>query len=379
MKFLFVAPRFHPNQHAWVKALINNGHTVRFWAWWEGVAPENHSIVVPEKITPSLFSKGTQRVFENLYSSREKQLKLSSKFGFPAIFHFYKKFKKYNPDVVVARHPHTNLFSFISMVVARLLKRQIIIYNQTSLHKKMKSLNKALVNFLIRVFDAKWITPVLGDREKYSKKFHPKAFYVPFAVDMNNIPKREGRNVAGKINIISVGKLDQTRKNNLLLLQALKKLENNVDFHLTIVGALRSPTEPIYKKTKKYINNNDLQDRVIIKENICHNDTIKEYAKNDLFILPSSDEQAAYSPLEAMAVGMPVICSDTNGTRWCIEEGENGYIFKSNDLNDLIDKIKLVTKSREQIEKMGEHSLFLAKKNHSLESFYNSIMEIIYK
>ena len=47
--------------------------------------------------------------------------------------------------------------------------------------------------------------------------------------------------------------------------------------------------------------------------------------------LPSSDEPAAVSHLEAMSHSLPVICSDSNGTRCYIRQGENGYVFRTGD------------------------------------------------
>ena len=104
---------------------------------------------------------------------------------------------------------------------------------------------------------------------------------------------------------------------------------------------------------------------------------IQEYLKSDIFVLPSSSEPFGYSVLEAMACGLPVICSDSAGVQWYIEEGVNGYVFKSNDLNDLTDKIKLVISDKAKMKKMGEESRRLVEEKYSPEVFYKKFMEIL--
>ncbi len=371
MKFLFVAPRFHTNQYAWTKALVENGHEVQFWTWWEDTGPENYSALKPEKIQTSSLS----RFLLGLVKKQEKRNAWSALFAFPKIFLFYKKFKKYNPDVLIARHPNKFLISFISLIFAKLNKTQIIIYTQTPLHKKMKPLNRLLMKVFVFIFGAKWITTAPGDKEKYPK-FHQNAFYAPFAVDASIIPKKQEYDTS-RVDIISIGKLHQSRKNNLLLLQALKKIEGELDFHLTLIGSLLSAEEPIYKKILKYIEDNNLENKVTVKANLPHKEVLEEYAKNDLFVLPSSNEQSAYSHLEAMAAGLPVICSDTNRTRYYVEEGGNGYIFKSDDVDDLVRKIKLIVKDKDNIRKMGRRSVEIVRQHYTMDAFYKNLLKII--
>lgn len=102
-----------------------------------------------------------------------------------------------------------------------------------------------------------------------------------------------------------------------------------------------------------------------------------EYQKHNLFILPSSNEPFGYAVLKAMACGLPIICSDTAGVQWYIEEGKNGYIFKSDDLKDLAEKIRLIVQDKDNIIEMGRKSYELVLENHSPEKFYKEFMNMI--
>ena len=346
MKFLFIAPRFHTNQYFIVKILQKKGHNVAFFVRDKNKASEKHDILEPIVI----------RRFLNLG--------------------YFRKIKKLNPDIIVVRDPN-KLFSLVTLLMARILKiKNILIYTQGPLCRK-QNLKTKMNKIFLTVFKAKWITPVLGEKEKY-EKFDKRAYYLPFTIEpIIKSFKDKQFFLDGNINIISVGKLNLPRKNIILLFEAIKKLKNEFPLHLTVIGFLENEKGEHYLKTLNFVEENNLSDIITIKKNIDLFEVYEEYKKNDLFILPSSNEPAAYSIIEAMACGLPVISSDTNGTSCYIEEGRTGYIFKSNDLNDLIKKICLIISDKNKLLKMGEESCSLAIKNHNPESFYKKFMGII--
>jgi len=347
MRILFLAPMFHPNQLSWIQTLIDNKHEVEFWFLRKRLEDGIKKLIPinPKKI-------------EHPFSSK--------------IFSYYQALKEFDPEVVVGRNPHLNFFIFLFLFISKLQGRKTVIYTQTDLYQKMPFWRKLTVIILLNTIGNYWITPLEGCAASYPK-FHSRAFYIPFTIEAVDEEKVNGHN---QIKIISVGKLNQKRKNVLLLLKALKKLEGVVDFHLTLVGHLNYRQQH-YQEIIKYIKENKLKSRVTIKKNIPYPKMILEYRKNNLFILPSSSEPAAYSLLEAMAAGLPVICSDSNGTKCYIEEGKNGYVFKSDDLEDLAEKIRIITSDQEKMKKMGERSNQMVKDKHKVSLFYKAFMKVI--
>ena len=69
-------------------------------------------------------------------------------------------------------------------------------------------------------------------------------------------------------------------------------------------------------------------------------------------MLPSVNEPASVSNLEAMSHGLAVITTDSNQTSCYTEPGENGYVIKSNDLEDL-KKLEILINDKTKLKKFG--------------------------
>ena len=102
----------------------------------------------------------------------------------------------------------------------------------------------------------------------------------------------------------------------------------------------------------------------------------REYALHDLFVLPSREEPASVSLLEAMAHSLPVICSDSNGTQCYIRPGENGYVFGTDDLDGLVAAMERITEDRERLKAMGRRSYELVVSEHAPSRYVEALLEI---
>jgi glycosyltransferase involved in cell wall biosynthesis len=191
-------------------------------------------------------------------------------------------------------------------------------------------------------------------------------------IEVEDFEKKYFQN--NKINILSIGKYVK-RKDHLTLLKAVNKLKDKYDLSVTLLG--ERVDEAVLKELEDYVADNDLRGIVSIESDLDHKDIVDKYRAHDIFVLPSYDEPAAYSPVEAMAAKLPVICSDTNGTKCYVKKEENGYIFKSRDYKDLAKKLSNLTSSRDRLSKMGENSFRKAQKEHSKDIFLKFFNEIL--
>jgi len=103
----------------------------------------------------------------------------------------------------------------------------------------------------------------------------------------------------------------------------------------------------------------------------------REYARHYVYILPSFDEPTAVSHIEAMAHGLPAICSDSNGTKYYIEEGETGCVFRSQDSDDLTEKLNQVIRDREELMRMGERCYDFAESDLDPDIYYDRLCNLL--
>ena len=222
---------------------------------------------------------------------------------------------------------------------------------------------------------ARWITPVLG-----SPNLHPPAFgalrYLPFVMEPQTTPAQKQWFQNRVINVLSIGKF-QGRKNHSLLLQSIERLSERYPIQATIIGECTTAkhwrefaeVEELHKSLK-------LGEKVRFKTNLSYWDVQHEYSQHDLFVLPSRDERAAVSPLEAMAHSLPVICSDSNGTQCYIRQGENGYVFRTDDVDDLKDCMERIVYDRSRLVDMGSRSYEIVLSDHSPSRYVQELLSI---
>ena len=282
--------------------------------------------------------------------------------------------RELRPDVVIARDPNT-AYGLLSIVAGKMVGANVIFYSQTPMHRQLAWWKVLVRSFPAWVARARWITPLLGSPDE-----HPPAFgalrYVPFVMEPQTAPSEKGWFRDDAINLLCIGKFEE-RKNHRLFLEAVASLSERYPIRATIIGeCMTDRHRRNVAKLEEFRNSTGLKDSVCIKTNMPYWDVQREYAKHDLFVLPSRDEPAAVSPLEAMSHSLPVICSDSNGTQCYIRPGENGYVFSTDDADDLVNCIERVISDRASLVEMGARSYELVVSEHSPERYVDALLAI---
>ena len=354
LRFLFTAPRYHTNQRFAVKALLDAGHQVTFLVLRRGQS-EVYDVLEPAVL-------GESPAMRAVGASAPSPLRLLS------------AMRRLKPDVVIVRDPNT-AYGLLSVATARLTRRAVILYSQTPMHRRLGRRRRLVRSLPARLAGARWITPVLGSPET-----HPPAFgalrYVPFVMEPQTDPAQKRWFRDDAINLLCVGKF-QPRKNHDMFLRAVARLSERYPVRATVIGERTTPTHRReLDELQRLRKSLELCDTVTFKTNLSYWDVQQEYPKHDLFVLPSRDEPAAVSHLEAMSHSLPAICSDSNGTRCYIRPGENGYVFRSDDLDHLVECMERVIGDRDRIIEMGARSHELVVSEHSPERYVQSLVSI---
>lgn len=141
--------------------------------------------------------------------------------------------------------------------------------------------------------------------------------YIPNMVEYNRFSfsqfkrssVRQKYNIKNEDKVIGmVGRISE-QKNQLFALKVLNQLiERKENVKLMIVGDTDKKELSYYKKVKKYINENDLNEKVIFTGLV--NSVGDYYSAFDILWLPSLYEGMPTVGIEAQANGMPILVSD---------------------------------------------------------------------
>ncbi len=145
------------------------------------------------------------------------------------------------------------------------------------------------------------------------------------------------------------------QKNLPLLIDAFKNVhENFPDYKLRIIGSPQNADdESVFEDIKKRISDLSLEEFVIFEP--FSKDVHSLIIKDAVYVNSSDYEGMSNAMLEAMAIGLPCVCTDCpiGGANAVIKDGENGLLVKVGDADELSEKIKKVISDKSLAEKLS--------------------------
>lgn len=165
---------------------------------------------------------------------------------------------------------------------------------------------------------------------------------------------------------LSVGQLS-VRKNHEVVIRALAKIKNhNVKYLLVGFGEME-------KKLKSLAESLNVSDRVVFAG--YRGDIRKILHIVDAFVFPSLQEGLPVSLMEAMSVGLPIVCSAVRGNVDLVEKGKGGYVYGCHDVAGFANGMSEIVAGRGS--EMGKYNLSLMKK-FDIKTV-NTLMTSLYK
>lgn len=316
-----------------IKELVNDGHTVDIATnETEYKVPDFYRElgykIYPLECTRSPFNKGNINAIKQI-----KQLVQENQY-----------------DIV---HCHTPIAAMCTRIACRKLRKKglKVIYTAHGFHFYKGA---PLKNWLI-YYPVEWLCAFVTDtlitinKEDYAlakKYMHAKCVeYVPgvgidvvkFAnVQIDRTAKRRELGVPeDAIILTSIGEISK-RKNHKVVLQALTKI-NNEKIHYVIVGK-----GPLLGELQSFVKEYGISHRVHFLG--YRNDIAEIYKASDICCLPSIHEGLPVALMEAMACGLPVICSRIRGNTDLID-ASGGILFDYNNADECCQAILNVLNS----------------------------------
>lgn len=303
-----------------------------------------------------------------------------------------------NPTIikeVVKNRPHVIIISgyvdptmWIAFIIAKLLKIPIIYWTEGV--KEPSGILGIVTRPLRKLFVIKSTSIVVPGN--LSRKYvislgatKEKIFIAPNAIDNElfiNISLKykshseELKNELGlkdKIIILYVGRLIE-EKGTGFLLEAYRKMRSEANnIALVIVGH-----DKLYKNLKNLCRIKNIRDVIFTGAITDYKQLIKYYSIADIFVLPTLGDVWGFVINEAMACGLPVVATRiSQAAQEMIYSGENGYIVKEKDSEELYHALKNLICNPKLRKEMGEKSIEIVKHDFNVSHMVKGFMSAI--
>ncbi len=206
----------------------------------------------------------------------------------------------------------------------------------------------------------------------YGQKFEDRCVVIGSRVDLSlfsNIKMSYGMN-SDFLNLVTIGALSDTKNHQSLIANLLSI---GVDFQLTIFGE-----GPERSTIEKFIQTHSIEEKVTLKGNCSHQVISSSLHNYDIYIHYSKTEALPRAILEAMAVGLPCIISNTGLYEGVFIDGENCSLISVNSVSDLAGALLEFSNPRNR-KRIGENGKTMVRNyydwNIVFNAYRNSLIE----
>lgn len=276
-----------------------------------------------------------------------------------------KLLKKQNYDLLLINNSYTSPTTWYALLTARLRGIPVITRMTAGLSNK-KSLPVMIAKRIIVSLYCSQVKAALyecKDQMDYCLEYGMKKeqlFFAPCTVDNDyfysqkiKYDKEELRQEIGidedTTALIYTGRLIPLKRLFDIVYAVEKLVNDGQKVKLFLVG-----DGELMVSLKEYVSNHNLEDTVYLCGKMDHENMSRYLSASDVFVLASERDKSPKALSEAMNFELPIVISDrvNNAIEMC-SDGENGYIYKMGDVDQLYEKLSLLISDKDKMRKMG--------------------------
>ena len=166
------------------------------------------------------------------------------------------------------------------------------------------------------------------------------------------------------------------RKAQDIFLNAIKMLDKDdrSDTEFWIIGSIGNDA---YANDIKKMSSE--MEQVKIWGTLTRIELEKIYPDIDVVVCPSLEDPLPIVMTEGMMFKKVCIASDSTGTSQYIENGINGFVCKTNDVEDLMQKMKWCINNKSKLNEIGENARKIYEEYFTLEKFGDRLEKLLIK
>ena len=258
---------------------------------------------------------------------------------------------EFKPDIIVSFLPEPS-YRVLTLRILKKIPVIVSVRNDPKIEYK-SFINKIMMKILYPLADG-FVFQTEEEKKYFSKKIQKKSVVIPNPIaDEFIVSPFSGER---EMTIVNVGRLTK-QKNQYNLIKAFYIFQKKHDtYKLFIYG-----DGELKEELNNLISELGLKEKVFLKGNV---DNIKESIyKSNIFVLSSDYEGMPNALMEAMALGIPCISTDSpcGGPKFLIDNEENGLLVPINDVNSLANAMDYLAENKNIATKLGNNANKIGK------------------
>ncbi len=287
------------------------------------------------------------------------------RYSLKKLYRLFKLIRKENYDIVHAHlFPTQYYLALIKIFLPKKIKLVTTEHNTTN-NRRQFFITK-IIDYLLYSFYDHIVFISEGVKKQFEKDFNFKKFkgsVINNGISLENFKPKISKNEKDIIKLLMVARFSK-QKDHITLLKAFRLLNNK--YELSLVGEGEKMGEII-----NYVEELNLSERVHFlgfQRNIP-----KIYSEHDIFILSSNWEGFGLVAVEAMASGLPVIASDTEGLNEVVKDA--GILFPKKDHIKLAYEIERVAHDNKLYNELTNKGI-LRSKNYDIKTLVEKTLNL---
>lgn len=274
-------------------------------------------------------------------------------------------FKEYKPDVI---HAHDMRASF---VVAKTTSKIPLVSHIHNNAFNSRGISLKSLAYLFAGFKAKhifWVSESSFKGYKFHNFFKKKSSVLYNVIDVDALyAKMEQDKTKYNYDVVYVGRLTYQKNPDRLIKVLAKVIKEKLDCKVAVVGT--GELEDEVKNLAKELN---------VERNIDFlgflSNPLKIMKDSKVMLMTSRWEGTPMCALEAMALGLPIVSTPTDGLCELVTDGETGYL--SDDDDELAKKVIEILIDDEKRSSLSQSSKECSKKINDVNLYKEKLFDI---
>jgi len=283
------------------------------------------------------------------------------------LVHIVREVRRFRPTIIQSAHSYTSLYAFAAGRLTGCKAVGAVRTEGVGEFERIGMMGKATLR-LGHTFigNSQAALNTLSAVRPGSRRY-----LLPNAIDTQQFqPSGTPQTAAGSpAQLLTVGRLIQQKRHDILLQVAALLRDTGQNFHLTLVG-----DGPLRATLEAQAADLGLQGRVTFAgstENV-----LPYYHASHILLLTSDYEGTPNVVIEGLACGLPVVATRAGGTVDLVTDGVNGFLVNCGDYEKLAHYSRHLIKDAALRQQMGAAGRDHIIQQYSLNALYDRLMDI---